>query len=253
MLPVHYNMNFQIKRWIEPLAFLSHITKLSIFLSECKGCGNQLVFREEDLICTACRETIVISTDPRCPLCGRIIRAGSDLCGECIVNPPKYRKHATYTRYRGLIKSLILLYKYGGVERLKHLFAEIFVELYDQTFEEAFDCFDYIIPVPQDRGRKRDFLPIYEIAKCLSRRKKIKVLSGNLVKAKKTLPQAGLGRARRIRNLDGAFKLLRPQDIADKKILLIDDVYTTGTTINKCAGVLTKYAADICAMTLAHS
>jgi ComF family protein len=144
------------------------------------------------------------------------------------------------------------MYKYKGVERLKLLFVDYYIELFEEKINEDFD---YIIPVPPDRGRKRkrEFSPIFEISKILSRRLGIPLSSGNLTKVKQTLPQAGLTRAQRITNLDGAFKLKHPEKIKSKKLLLIDDVYTTGTTINKCAQILTKQKADVVALTLARS
>jgi competence protein ComFC len=235
---------------MNPFKYFAHITQLSVFLSDCKGCGAVLSLMNEDIICGDCRAKIVMSHDPSCRVCGRIITNNADLCGECIVNPPPYRKHLSYAQYRGLLKSLILMYKYGGVERLKHLFAGIYIELLEEHVAETFD---YIIPAPQDEGRKREFAHIFEISKILSKKIKTPLLPGHLVKIKKTLPQAGLSRSKRIRNLDGAFKLRRPQDIKDKKILLIDDVYTTGTTVNKCAALLKKQASDIVVLTLAHS
>jgi ComF family protein len=142
------------------------------------------------------------------------------------------------------------MYKYKGIEKLKRLFVDYYIELFHEKINENFD---YIVPVPPDRGRKRELNPILEISKILSRRLGIPLSSGNLVKVKQTLPQAGLTRAQRITNLDGAFKLKHPDKIKGKKLLLIDDVYTTGTTINKCAQLLFKQKADVVALTLARS
>jgi ComF family protein len=173
-----------------------------------------------------------------------------DRCGECILNPPPFRKHVSYSRYQGLLKDLILLYKYSGVEKLKNLFVDYYIELVNDVINEDFDC---IVPVPPDKSRKREFGPILEAAKILRQRLGIKLLPGHLVKIKETPPQAGLSKAKRIRNLDGAFKLEFPREIKGKKILLIDDVYTTGTTVSKCAQLLSKHAADVAAITLARS
>jgi ComF family protein len=145
---------------------------------------------------------------------------------------------------------LILKYKYKGIEKLKRLFVDYYIELFEEKINEDFD---YIVPVPPDRGRKREFSPILEISKILSRSLGITLSAGNLIKVKQTPPQAGLTRAQRITNLDGAFKLKHPGEIKGKKLLLIDDVYTTGTTINKCAQLLLKKNADVVVLTLARS
>lgn len=229
-----------------------HGLQLSIFLSSCKGCGEPLVFSDEGRVCLCreCRATITLNRDPQCRICGRIMHNDYDRCGECILNPPPFRKHVSYSRYQGLLKDLILLYKYSGVEKLKNLFVDYYIRLVNDVFNGDFDC---IVPVPPDRSRKREFMPILEAAKMLCRRLGITLLSGHLVKVKKTPPQAGLSKAKRIKNLDGAFKLESPHEIKGKKVLLIDDVYTTGTTISKCAQLLSKHAADVAAITLARS
>ncbi len=234
---------------------LKRIVQLSIFLSTCKGCGNQLVFEGEDLLCKDCQEEIAniryhdqwLNT---CQHCGRTLDHQYERCGDCILQPPPYRKHRSYSRYQDLLRNLILAYKYKDIEKLKLLFVDYYIELFQEKINEDFD---YIVPVPPDRGRKREYSPILKISKILSRRLGIPLSSGNLVKVKQTLPQAGLTRAQRITNLDGAFKLKHPDNIKNKKLLLIDDVYTTGTTINKCTQLLLKQKADVVALTLARS
>ncbi len=79
------------------------------------------------------------------------------------------------------------------------------------------------------------------------------LLPGNLKKIKKTLPQAGLSMKKRLNNLNGAFKLNNPVEVRGKKILLIDDVYTTGTTVKKCTGLMKRVRADVIVLTLARS
>jgi ComF family protein len=236
---------------------LKRIVQLSIFIPTCKGCGNQLVFEDEELLCKNCQEEIanIRYHDGwlnMCQHCGRTLDHLYERCGDCILQPPPYRKHRSYSRYQELLRDLILMYKYKGVERLKRLFVDYYIELFEEKINEDFD---YIVPVPpdRDRKRKREFNPILEISKTLSRRLEIPLSPGNLIKVKQTPPQAGLTRAQRITNLDGAFKLKHPGKIKGKKLLLIDDVYTTGTTINKCAQLLIKQKADVVALTLARS
>ena len=243
---------WNIYRWFKQL---KRIVQLSIFLSTCKGCGNQLVFEGEDILCKDCREQIANIRYHDgwfniCQHCGRTLDHQYERCGECILHPPPYRKHRSYSRYQDLLRNLILMYKYSGIEKLKYLFVDYYIELFNEKINEAFD---YIVPVPPDRCRKREFSPILEISKILSRRLGITLSSGNLIKVKQTPPQARLTRAQRITNLDGAFKLKHPEKIKGKKLLLIDDVYTTGTTINKCAQLLLKQEADVIVLTLARS
>jgi ComF family protein len=186
-----------------------------------------------------------------CGHCGRPLRNNSHRCGECLLYPPPFRKHISYGGYEEELKELILKFKYGNVEKLKHLLAGYYIEIFYKKIDEPFD---FIIPVPPDKGRKREFDPVLEIAKILSKQLGMKLLIHHLVKIKKTQPQAGLTRSQRLNNLNGAFKLTNTTpSLNGKKILLIDDVYTTGTTVKKCTDLLTKEDADVVALTLARS
>jgi ComF family protein len=239
-------MTFTFTRWFRAAG---HCVKAAVFLSQCKNCGCILVFPGEDIICRECREEIVMVDEAACVICGRIMETGDDICGQCLVDPPPFKKHASYSCYRGPLKHLILLYKYAGIEKLKFLFAGYFARSFRRTMTGAVD---YIIPVPPDRGRKREFAPMDEVGKILARKLGAELLTGNLVKIKKTLPQAGLKRARRLKNLDGAFKLRDPGRLKGKRLLLIDDIYTTGTTLKKCSRLLARHASEVVALTLAR-
>lgn len=187
---------------------------------------------------------------PVCKRCGKLIENRYRICGECIVHPPAYRKHSSYSIYEGVLKDIILLFKYGEIKRLKKIITDYYTAAFKARIAEGFD---FLIPVPADKNRKREFHPIAEIAGMLSGRLEIKIMSDNLVKVKTTEPQAGLSRSKRLKNLAGAFALKDPGKLEGKKILLIDDVYTTGTTIKQCTKVLVKADADVVALTLARS
>ncbi len=103
---------------------------------------------------------------------------------------------------------------------------------------------DAILPVPlhPSRERERGFNQAYILAKLLSRRHGVPVLKGLLRRIRPTPPQAGK-RRERIRNVRGAFRVHHPEQIRGRSILLVDDVYTTGATVNECARVLMKAGA----------
>ncbi len=229
---------------------ITRICQLSIFLPQCRLCDNLLVGDDEQIVCGECEQGVKMINAPLCRRCGRIVASNHLICGECIVHPPIFRRHLSYSIYEGVLKDLILLFKYGEIKSLKKLFARYYVELIEKRVNEKFD---FILPVPPDRTRKREFNHIYETAKILSRSLGIKILYGNLIKVKATAPQAGLSREQRIKNLNGAFKLRNPAEVRGKKVLLIDDVYTTGTTVKKCSELLVREKADVLALTLARS
>jgi ComF family protein len=224
--------------------------RLTVFLSQCRLCERDLVFHDEDIVCRECKGKISMFTTI-CESCGWPMENESPLCGECILSPPPYQKHVSYGGYYDELRELILAFKYGAVEKLKHLLTGYYIEVFKKELDGSFD---FIIPVPPDRGRKREFNPVLEITKILSKRLGIKLLPRHLEKVKKTLPQAELTRSRRLKNLNAAFILTGASpSLKGKNVLLVDDVYTTGTTIKKCAELLIKADAEVTALTLARS
>jgi ComF family protein len=243
-------MENKYEKWTGWFKECLRILQVSLFISRCRGCGADLVYRDENVICGQCELTIKMNPEPFCEICGRLMGDWRPRCGECMIAAPPFRKHASYSLYQGLLRELILAYKYGGIEKIKVLFAGYYTRLFQEQVNEAFD---FIIPVPPDKGREREYCPVLQVSRILSRRLGIPLLPDQLKKIKQTEPQAGLSRAKRVKNLDGAFKLNQPEIVKDKKILLIDDVYTTGTTIAKCTGLLTNQQAEVVALTLARS
>ena len=115
---------------------------------------------------------------------------------------------------------------------------------------------DVIVPVPlhPTRLRAREFNQSLLLADQLSRHLSRPVSATNLVRIVATDPQTTLSRQERLRNLRKAFEIRKPQDLAEKRILLVDDVYTTGATLNECAKTLRKAGAGpVFALTLART
>jgi ComF family protein len=115
---------------------------------------------------------------------------------------------------------------------------------------------DMIVPVPLHarRLRQRGFNQSLLLAHRMSKRYGVPLSSDNLLRVRPTRPQVELTGDERIVNVAGAFALLRPFEIETKNIILIDDVFTTGATMNECAGVLKAAgAAQVTAFTLARA
>lgn len=237
----------RLNEWLKELF---SITRISLFHSICKICNQILVHRDEEIVCRTCIQEINAFLKPVCQKCGKAIEGDGLWCGDCMLNPPAYQKHVSYSLYQGVLKELILLFKYYEIKKLKYILAGYYIDLLKQKLNERFDC---IIPVPSDLSRKRDFDPNQVIAKILSKELNIRVLKNSLIKVKKTAPQVALPLKKRLKNLDGAFKVNKSPMLIGKKILLIDDVYTTGTTINKCTQVLQRNKNRVFAITLARS
>ena len=241
MIPIEW-----LKEW-------GQMIRSAIFKIRCRLCDNPLVLKGEKIVCYECLNEVNLITDHCCEYCGKAIREDSEICGECVVDPPPFKKHISYGMYSGVMKELIQMYKYFEIDKLKELLAGYYVELFLGRVKPMNGPFDYLIPVPSDSGRKREFNPMVEISKVLSKHLEIEILTTHLIKVKKTPPQVGLSLKKRKKNLDGAFKLKNPLIINKKRILLIDDVYTTGTTVKRCAELLKRERAEVFVLTLARS
>jgi ComF family protein len=118
------------------------------------------------------------------------------------------------------------------------------------------DNINLIVPVPLHIGRlrEREFNQSLLIADQIGRYLDIPVSCNDLTRTSPSPPQTTLPRKERLRNLRGAFAVPRPDSIADKQILLIDDVFTTGATVNQCAQALRKAGSgDVFALTLCRT
>jgi ComF family protein len=115
---------------------------------------------------------------------------------------------------------------------------------------------DCLMPVPLhvDRLREREFNQSLLLADRLNRRLRLPLSYDNLVRLRSTQPQTDLSRKARLKNLRSAFGLARPEAVRSRRILLVDDVCTTGTTLNECAKALRKAGAkEVYAVTLART
>jgi len=223
---------------------------VSLFLPRCRNCGQDLVEPEEKIICSDCRQKICLTTENQCRTCGKFLPDGIEICGSCLLQPPPFLRHISYAAYEDTLREIIILYKYGEVEALKTFLASLYMEILQKKLPAGFHA---VVPVPVDRERRHGFMPVWTMGRILARELKIEFLPNLLQKKKSTPPQVGLSQAQRKTNLNGAFTLAEKQKLAGKKILLIDDVTTTGTTIKKCAAVLIKSGARVTALTLAQS
>ena len=155
-------------------------------------------------------------------------------------------------RYEGLVRELIQRFKYGRDQSLVRLLGDLLLPALEDPRLKG-KKFDAIVPVPLHslREREREFNQSDLLAARLGASLKIPVIRA-LKRTRATAPQAGFDRARRMENLEGAFALRRPLP-SDATILLVDDVTTTGTTLDACAAILMEEgAAEVCAVTVAR-
>jgi len=207
--------------------------------------------------CSNCLSEIHWIEPPFCSICGIPFiskEVQTHPCGDCVT----HRKYFTMARalgaYEGSLQEAIHHWKYEGKTHLAPFFAEWMAEGLNRYWEP--DSFDLLIPVPlhTQRLRERGFNQALLLVKELSRRTRIPYRKTILQKKKPTIPQVNLSGAERERGLRGAFQVIGKEELLGKSVLLVDDVYTTGATVNECSKVLLRGGTErVGVLTLAHA
>lgn len=240
-----------------PFADIGLLAGLVFFPSFCKTCGRLLENRRERILCADCLDRILPHRAPSCVVCGRFFEGEGDphACGHCAVAAPPFSRHRSAGRYRGVLKDALLLLKYRRYRPLGRILGGMAYEALKKD-EDLWRGVDLIVPVPLHRKRRRErgFNQSEEIGREIGERAGLKVAAGVLRKTRPAPPQTSLEHADRADNVRDAFALGRKTDIRGKVILLVDDVYTTGSTLRECARVLrTEGAAEVRGITVAQA
>lgn len=171
------------------------------------------------------------------------IQSATPLCGGCRRSLFLFDFARAYSPFEDPLKEIIHQFKYRSHASLAKPLAGLLLSVYQANLKEL--SADLIIPVPlhKSRERERGFNQAFELARQFSRVARIPLPTELLVRTRPTKVQAGLSRRERRINLKGAFEVSRSGMIKDKTLLLIDDVFTTGATLNECAKILKEHGA----------
>lgn len=189
-------------------------------------------------VCFGCFEGIPWIRDIHCPVCGRY-----ETCPDCVrrTDPPLLMNRSA-VEYDDRMKGLLALYKYRGDERLQHLLGRMLIHAY-RKFPEGtgFDLLTYV-PLSADRHKERGFNQAEQMARVLAAQVKLPVVP-LLKRTRNTEKMSFKTRQERLAGLEGVFAVLPERGQRIRKvyqgkpvrIAVVDDVYTTGTTLNHCA------------------
>lgn len=200
----------------------------------CELCGIEIF---SDRLCEDCKALLELNNAETCPVCGRkTIR--SEICTECKAHLPVYKRAVSAICYSGAGANLIAKFKDGGAY-LRDYFAELLT-----TKLASLPPFDAIVYIPMTKKAeaKRGYNQSYLLAESISKITGAPVLIDAVVKIKETAIQKSLGREERLKNLSECFKADKSA-VGGKSILIVDDVMTTGATLDAAAAVLKKAGA----------
>ncbi len=223
----------------------------------CAGC-QRIDTQPQRSWCLGCWKNIPWAVSPLCPRCGRPFIDSPDspdhLCGECIDPTFHFDTARSAVLHEGIIRTRIHQFKFGAQME----WAPFLVELLEIAYAGwGLPAPDLIVPVPLHlkRLKERGFNQSGLLAGELARKLRVPVSFGAIIRKNRTEPQTRLNRRERLKNVKGAFELSGAQDVRGRRILLVDDVFTTGTTLSECARTLKRKggASEVHAVTVTRA
>ena len=244
-----------------------------LFPSDCRICGLPLVRISRLPVCESCLEHVQPVEGRLCSVCGERVLSpyaaggpdGALVCPVCRRIPPPFAAAVAYGSYEGGLRELIHLLKYGGVRPAANVLGRMLAETicrleFAATTQSVADHRIVVIPVPLYKTRRyqRGFNQAELIAraalKLIPKPNRFRLADNVLERQRDTHSQIGLTSHQRRENMRGAFVVRRTREVSGKEVLLVDDVYTTGTTVSECARVLRRAGASrVCVATVART
>jgi ComF family protein len=234
------------KFWLQPFLDL-------LFPSVCISCEKPS--SGPLCLCGSCRAEVRYLHSPLCVRCGALFvggNGGDHLCGNCLRRSPPYLLARAVAVYAPPVSTLLHQLKYRTDRTVLSTLSDIAIH-FDFT---PFASCDLIVPVPlhPKRLRARGLNQSLLLARLFFPGEVKTIRSGILVRTRDTVPQTFLNGKERRSNLLAAFAVNRKADISGKSICLVDDVLTTGTTVNECAGTLMRAGAkEVKVLTMARA
>jgi len=225
----------------------------------CRVCGETLTNASRIPVCEVCLDSFERIRAPMCQCCGRpfvsavAAEAVQPLCRLCRVNFYAFDRARSFAIYNDGLSELITLLKYEEVTRLGHWFAARLAEIFPREAPEW--RADMLVPVPlhPERRRERGYNQAELIARPLAKRLGLPLERDVLERIKPRPPQLLLSRSERWKVVRGAYATREEHRVDKARVLLVDDVMTTGATLDACARALKKAgAAAVLGLTVAR-
>lgn len=230
---------------------------LAFFYPEvCQVCKKNRARPAEGFVCGSCREGVYFIQPPFCRRCGRPVEGaitGDFECTTCRQDKLHFESARSAVATKGLVRDVIHRYKYDRALWLEPFLAGLLVQQAAPQLQPT--DWDLVVPVPlySTKERKREFNQSERLGRWLSKATGIPMEAKLLSRVVPTQTQTHLDRKARQENVRNAFAMRQKRRLHGERILLLDDVYTTGATTNACALTLLKGgAAKVCVWTVAR-
>ncbi|MCT4687975.1 ComF family protein [Vallitalea sp.] len=207
-----------------------------IYPKRCPICMDIIPINEEERICESCVEELPYIMEPRCKKCSKPLNSElAEYCFDCTKNEHDYTRGWAVWLYEGKLKKALQRYKNNNNNNYGRIFSKEVVTLYKREIVEAY--VNLIIPVPLHikKQRKRGYNQAEIIATYIGKYLDIPCNTNCVMRTINTKPQKNLSDKERVSNMKKAFKVIKPDEITGKTILICDDIYTTGNTIDSLA------------------
>lgn len=216
------------------------------FPRRCASCRSAIDCMNRDYLCRRCLELLIFIEDPVCDVCGlplfgEITRRA--VCPDCRGSRPSFRKARSAFIFSGSARDMVLRYKYGRETYLSSPLARWMAGVVRRAFDRG--ALDLIasVPIHPRKSRERGFDQARLLAGRLSRLIGVPLARKVLIRRNYSPSQTRLSRAERRKNIASVFAVKDRDYFKGKRVLLVDDVYTTGATANECSRVLVKAGA----------
>lgn len=206
----------------------------------CVNCGAELVAETRYNLCASCTEKLPNLAEHRCKICGCEILNEADYCNNCQRFDHFFEANRAPLKYEGIATDLVKKLKFGNKQ---YIATELGKLMADEYLLANYNC-DIItfVPMSDKEKKERGFNQSELLAREVSKRLNLP-LSSALKKVKETDTQKQLTAKERRENLKEVFGIFDKSEVKGKIVLLIDDVFTTGATVNECSRILKKAGA----------
>jgi competence protein ComFC len=232
-----------------------------LFAAPCRICGQALTTASWIPICDGCLDAFNLIEEPMCACCGRPFaspvagqvaveveaqvpgQGAQPLCRLCRLSFYAFDRARSFAAYDGALTEALLLLKYEEVTRLGHWFADRLAEMVARSAGDWNADIVVSVPLHQDRQRERGYNQAELIARPLAKRSGLKLQTRALVRIKPRPPQLVLSRSEHWKSVRGAYATRKRLQVDNLRVLLLDDVFTTGATLDACARALKRAGA----------